>query len=501
VRVFIFILFLSLYTFANENNTKPLKLVCFVLQEEKVSQLCKSPLSRAVILHKETSLADKIAVMQSEICHEIEQENKIVLVAEGFAGTLVSIAQTNLLPYFRKRIHGIIVRDIPPNILKLCHSKNSNFQKTTYEDKVCQSIHSFYKTIPTQASDVETLIALSPTLQMDWYWPKTLLLGSDYKSSWIEALNEVSIEHLVRDEASIGTIKHYFSFEESKKVQPKTEESMPNYNGPLLRFHLNKILYQEKNQLKIERNISYGSQALQRYDMFFKETKRHKPLMLYVHGGGWKFGDKKSYEGLCKSYADRGFIAASINYRLMGDGNISMNDLISDIKLAIEDILSESKKYDANVSQVLVMGESAGAQLATVAMTKLSSAYQVSVAVLNSLPTDLRLFNEKKQIRLSGIKHKKDRLQWLDDFSPINQLDKYTIPTLITHSFSDTTILPKHLEDFEILSILHSNNIVPVWVEGGMHPITPLHKALQPGYQEIESKMNQFIMNHITIHQ
>ena len=45
-----------------------------------------------------------------------------------------------------------------------------------------------------------------------------------------------------------------------------------------------------------------------------------RPTVVLVHGGSFISGDKSSFDSLGRALAARGFIAASINYRLTGSG-------------------------------------------------------------------------------------------------------------------------------------------------------------------------------------
>ena len=40
------------------------------------------------------------------------------------------------------------------------------------------------------------------------------------------------------------------------------------------------------------------------------------PAVVLIHGGGWRSGDKRDYADQCRELASRGFVAATINYRL-----------------------------------------------------------------------------------------------------------------------------------------------------------------------------------------
>lgn len=46
------------------------------------------------------------------------------------------------------------------------------------------------------------------------------------------------------------------------------------------------------------------------------DTVTDRPAVIFVHGGGFQFGDKSNGESWARFYAQRGYVAASINYRL-----------------------------------------------------------------------------------------------------------------------------------------------------------------------------------------
>jgi len=258
-------------------------------------------------------------------------------------------------------------------------------------------------------------------------------------------------------------IKKWFPLKKSKKVQPKQTQTIPNYYSPTLRYHLWKMSYREKNNILVHRDISYGNHPLQKYDVFYQENSKNNPLLIYVHGGGWTQGDKSYFNAFCRQYADRGFTTVSINYRLMELPKIGMNEMVKDIKEAIEHIFSHASNYFADVNTTLLMAESAGAQLAYIATTKLSQKEKIKVAVYNSITTDFRLYSDKKQIQLSGIIEKKKREVWLNEFSPLINLKNYKIETLLLHSLNDTVVPSKHLEQLEINSVINWNNISSIW--------------------------------------
>lgn len=496
MRIVLLTLLFPLLLFSSEKSPKVLKIVCFSFSEDEKSEpICQQPISKEIKLNEKNPLSQNIAEIQEHIRTEIGSEYKVVLVAKGFLGTLVSVAQTNMLPYYRQDIRGLILEDAPVNLYQSCLKK-----QVKVESENCHQINNLHSSIGALASKAEIFKAISPLLQMDWYWPKVILVGKGYEEGWLEAFADNAVKYKKVNHINIEETLKYFALIQSHKVQPKRAEKEPAFFGPLLRFHLNKVLYQEKNRVLIKENIGYGVDKEQSYDVYFRENSKDNPIIIYVHGGGWTQGDKSAYDGFSIQYADRGYTVVNINYRLMQHPKIGMDEMIKDVKLAIEHIFENAQTYKGNSKEVFVFAESAGGQLASIALSKMDGNHTISGAFFNSISTDLRLFPQEKQLRLSNIKEKKERLEWLDNFSPINQLHNYPIPTLIAHSFDDYVVPSQHLEDFEMLSILHHNNIQSIWVEGGVHPIAPKHRSLQPSYIDIENKLLEFLTESVSFH-
>lgn len=95
-------------------------------------------------------------------------------------------------------------------------------------------------------------------------------------------------------------------------------------------------------------------------------TKR--PLMLWVHPGGFLLGDKEADDmvALCDSFAKRGYVTASIGYRL-GFNPLSSNSAeravyrgTQDVRTAIQYLIEYSDVFDIDTNSIFLGGSSAG---------------------------------------------------------------------------------------------------------------------------------------------
>lgn len=91
------------------------------------------------------------------------------------------------------------------------------------------------------------------------------------------------------------------------------------------------------------------------------------PVIVWLHGGGWRIGDRKLGPDLRVLFAERGFAMASIEYRLSGEAIFPAQ--IHDVKVAIRWIRSVANEYGLDSENIGLWGSSAGGHLAALAGT------------------------------------------------------------------------------------------------------------------------------------
>lgn len=92
-------------------------------------------------------------------------------------------------------------------------------------------------------------------------------------------------------------------------------------------------------------------------------TSSKLPTILNIHGGGYVYGDAKLYMFYCMSLAQRGFAVVNFNYGLAPDYQFPTP--LEDINIALEWIVKNAEEYFLDVDNVFLVGDSAGAQLAS----------------------------------------------------------------------------------------------------------------------------------------
>lgn len=131
----------------------------------------------------------------------------------------------------------------------------------------------------------------------------------------------------------------------------------------------------------------YGPHPRQKLDLF-SGAGAGRPLVVFVHGGGFDRGDKSMYANVGTFFVDKGYTAANINYRLVGEHGAKYPSGGEDIGLALQ-WLSSHESVDA--SKMFLFGTSAGAFHASTYLWKLSSEHaRVAGFLCANLPAHFR---------------------------------------------------------------------------------------------------------------
>lgn len=107
---------------------------------------------------------------------------------------------------------------------------------------------------------------------------------------------------------------------------------------------------------------SYGTDPLQKLD-FWKAERTGAPLVIFVHGGGWKRGDKRNATGAAKvsHWHDQGYAVASINFRLVPANTVEQQ--AQDVADAVAWLRTHAADLGVDPTRIVLAGHSAGAHL------------------------------------------------------------------------------------------------------------------------------------------
>ena len=226
------------------------------------------------------------------------------------------------------------------------------------------------------------------------------------------------------------------------------------------------------------------------------------PVIVFIHGGGWRNGDKASgvFRDYPLEYASRGYVCASINYRLVDEGTIL--DCIADCKCAVRWLRAHAEEFSIDVNNFGAYGNSAGAHL--VAMLGLSSAQNelegdgpnrdyssaVQAVCCAATPTNFRLWGEEVRSgggRAAALFGEEDTERAMELASPVTHVTRSSPPFLMVHGTADTTVPVQQSDDLHALfQEKKSQDVTYLRIDGAGHGVFRKYSS------ETEPAMREF---------
>lgn len=152
--------------------------------------------------------------------------------------------------------------------------------------------------------------------------------------------------------------------------------------------------------------IAYGQDPHQRIDVWKPQGVSAKaPLVMYVHGGGWKRGSKETAASKWSPvhFPGQGYVYASINYRLLPENTVEYE--ASDVAHALKALLDAADRLGIDRSRVVIIGHSAGAHLVALVGTDesyLRSAGLSFADIDGVIPNDGAAYDVPRQMAEGG---------------------------------------------------------------------------------------------------
>ena len=194
-------------------------------------------------------------------------------------------------------------------------------------------------------------------------------------------------------------------------------------------------------------NIEYGragSTSL-RLDVRLPAGKGPFPAVILVHGGGWIRGDRAwNMAPLFDPLTDAGFASFSISYRLATDFS-QIGVAVDDVRQAMKFVREHAPEYDVDPARIALVGESAGAHLASLAA--LAEPKWVTAVVSLYSPNDLETLVRtstavpdkiRRAVESGGMAE--PLLEYLRSLSPIQHVTSNAPPFLLIHGTSDSIV-------------------------------------------------------------
>ena len=191
---------------------------------------------------------------------------------------------------------------------------------------------------------------------------------------------------------------------------------------------------------RVVRNVRYGPDIRQRFDVYAPDSAKDAPVIFMVHGGGWAYGDK-SARGVTTNkvarWVPRGFVVISTNYRMLPQADPLAQ--AKDVARAVAVAQQRAASWGADPAKFILMGHSAGAHLVALLATSPSIAADMpitpwlGVVSIESGALDVPAIMRNRHARLFDRAFGRDTAYWRS-VSPIDALRGPVRPMLLVCS-------------------------------------------------------------------
>ncbi len=260
---------------------------------------------------------------------------------------------------------------------------------------------------------------------------------------------------------------------------------------------------------RIQKNIVYSTSGghESKLDLFFQQKSTAKrPVLIYIHGGGWAGGSKEGSVLAFLPYLESGWDVVNVEYRLTRAALAPA--AVEDCRCALHWVFAHAGEQHFDTSRVVVTGGSAGGHLAlTTGMLTAEGGFDrgcqdagpVTVAAIVNWygVTDVSELLEGPNVRPWAI-------QWLGNqpdceriakaVSPMNMLRKDLPPIITIHGDADPTVpyqqavrLHRALDERKIPNKL-------VTIPGGGHAGFPVPEMVR-AHTEIREFLTRYVLN------
>ncbi|MFV2048117.1 alpha/beta hydrolase fold domain-containing protein [Metabacillus sp. YM-086] len=195
-----------------------------------------------------------------------------------------------------------------------------------------------------------------------------------------------------------------------------------------------------------------------------KGSQSSLPVIIWLHGGGWRLGDRNLGPDLSRFFAEKGFAMASIEYRLSTEATFPAQ--IHDVKAAIRWLRSVSDQYGLDPHHIGLWGSSSGGHLASLVATS-------GVGMLEEENIENSEYSCEVQAVVNG-------------YGPIDflQMDDHREAADVKSVDPESTLLPEKMlssspDSFESLFLGAPINTCPEKVKGA-NPISYITKGTPP---------------------
>jgi acetyl esterase/lipase len=249
-------------------------------------------------------------------------------------------------------------------------------------------------------------------------------------------------------------------------------------------------------------------------DAVLVKAEKPTPMLVSIHGGGWKAGSKDGFSPLLSRLIAAGISWATIDYRLSEEATYPAQ--VEDCTYALQFIKSKAKEWNLDPDRFALEGHSAGGHLSLWVGLHPDQAEPASPDPVKGISTKVRAIVDRAGPAdfslLDTIRHEAHELVYLflgheydnrekegspggiltkeqvDAVSPLSYVSRGNPPVFIIHGTTDPTVPVQHSQVLEAALRKHGVECQSHYIEGGNH---------DTWYEGMDNDIFAFLKQHL----
>lgn len=158
-------------------------------------------------------------------------------------------------------------------------------------------------------------------------------------------------------------------------------------------------------EMQVRRDQPYrpGGGPRNTLDVYSSPGRGESPVIFWIHGGGWKKGNKTAVQQKPQAFVDAGCVFVSANYRFVPE--VTVGQMLEDLATALAWTREHAAEFGGDADQLVVMGHSAGAHLAALLCTDFRALERAGVprsSIRACIPVDVSVYDIPHRFEMGG---------------------------------------------------------------------------------------------------
>ena len=262
---------------------------------------------------------------------------------------------------------------------------------------------------------------------------------------------------------------------------------------------------------KVDLDVVYSKVAAEelKMDVYSPATSKGKaPCLVVIHGGAWIAGNRQDMKELCEAAASKGFVAATVQYRLAPKHKWPA--MLDDVQTAVRYLRKNADKYNIDPNRIAASGASAGGHLSLLLGYRdtrdpkpaeypgVSSQVKAVLDIFG--PTDLaKDYPPTFDFLFASVlgKPKKDSAEDIKQASPVTFLSSKSSPTFIIHGTNDQVVPIKQSKRLVDLLTAANVPVEAVYIEGMGHEDGGKDEGRRKQFRDAIEKGLNFVLSKL----